>query len=95
MQFMILAYDKKGDDTQIKRASVKPSHLKVVDNFKKEGAFRFGGNILGDNEGIIGSVVVLESESESVVRNYLNAEPYVTNQVWENIEVLKVRLVFD
>lgn len=95
MQFMILAYDKQVDNIRAKRASVKPQHLKVVEDLKKKGAFRFGGNILGDDDGIIGSVVVLESQSDAIVREYLDTEPYVANEVWSDIEVFKVRLVFD
>ena len=83
MQFMIRAYD--GPNMLDKRLVVRPRHL--------EGMKRLGrqiicaGGIL-DNEGKMkGSVLVLEFESRAALDDYLAVEPYVTEGVWDKVEV--------
>ena len=83
MQFMIRAYD--GPNMLDKRLAVRPRHL--------EGMKRLGrqiicaGGIL-DNEGKMkGSVLVLEFESRAALDDYLASEPYVTEGVWDKVEV--------
>ena len=83
MQFMIRAYD--GPNMLDKRLAVRPRHL--------EGMKRLGrqiicaGGIL-DNEGKMkGSVLVLEFESRAALDDYLAVEPYVTEGVWDKVEV--------
>ena len=83
MQFMIRAYD--GPNMLDRRLAVRPRHL--------EGMKRLGrqiicaGGIL-DNEGKMkGSVLVLEFESRAALDDYLAVEPYVTEGVWDKVEV--------
>ena len=83
MQFMIRAYD--GPNMLDKRLVVRPRHL--------EGMKRLGrqiicaGGIL-DNEGKMkGSVLVREFESRAALDDYLAVEPYVTEGVWDKVEV--------
>ena len=83
MQFMIRAYD--GPNMLDKRLVVRPRHL--------EGMKRLGrqiicaGGIL-DNEGKMkGSVLVLEFASRAALDDYLAVEPYVTEGVWDKVEV--------
>ena len=83
MQFMIRAYD--GPNMLDRRLAVRPRHL--------EGMKRLGrqiicaGGIL-DNEGKMkGSVLVLELESRAALDDYLAVEPYVTEGVWDKVEV--------
>ena len=89
MQFMIRAYD--GPNMLDKRLVVRPRHL--------EGMKRLGrqiicaGGIL-DNEGKMkGSVLVLEFESRAALDEYLASEPYVTEGVWEKVEVETMNVV--
>ena len=83
MQFMIRAYD--GPNMLDRRLAIRPRHL--------EGMKRLGrqiicaGGIL-DNEGKMkGSVLVLEFESRAALDDYLAVEPYVTEGVWDKVEV--------
>ena len=83
MQFMIRAYD--GPNMLDKRLAVRPRHL--------EGMKRLGrqiicaGGILDDEGKMKGSVLVLEFESRAALDDYLAVEPYVTEGVWDKVEV--------
>ena len=83
MQFMIRAYD--GPNMLDKRLAVRPRHL--------EGMKRLGrqiicaGGILDDEGKMKGSVLVLEFESRAALDDYLAVEPYVTEGVWDKVDV--------
>ena len=89
MQFMIKALD--GEGKLDKRMEVRPQHL--------EGMAALGEHVvcaggLTDDEGKLkGSVLVLDFEDRSGVDEYLSNEPYVTNKVWEKIEVEPINVV--
>ena len=89
MQFMIKAYD--GPNVLDKRLAVRPRHL--------EGMKRLGRHIicaggLLDEEGKMkGSALVLEFESRAALDDYLASEPYVTEGVWEKVEVEPMNVV--
>ena len=89
MQFIIKAYD--GANMLDKRMEVRPQHL--------EGMAALGRHVvcaggLTDDEGKLkGSVLVLDFEDRSGVDEYLSNEPYVTNKVWEKIEVEPINVV--
>ena len=89
MQFMIKAYD--GPNVLDKRLAVRPRHL--------EGMKRLGRHIicaggLLDEEGKMkGSALVLEFESRAALDDYLASEPYVTEGVWEKVEVENMNVV--
>ena len=89
MQFIVKAYD--GANMLDKRMTVRPQHL--------EGMAALGEHVvcaggLTDDEGKLkGSVLVLDFEDRSGVDEYLSNEPYVTNKVWEKIEVEPINVV--
>ena len=89
MQFIVTAYD--GENMLEKRMAVRPRHL--------EGMARLGKHIvcaggLLDGEGKPkGSVLVLDFEDRAALDEYLRNEPYVTERVWEKIEVEPLNVV--
>lgn len=89
MQFMITAYD--GENMLEKRMAVRPRHL--------EGMARLSAHIvcaggLLDEEGSPkGSVLVMEFEDRDELQSYIDNEPYVLEQVWEEIIVEPMNVV--
>ena len=89
MQFMIKAYD--GPNVLDKRLAVRPRHL--------EGMKRLGrhiicaGGLLDEERKMKGSALVLEFESRAALDDYLASEPYVTEGVWEKVEVENMNVV--
>ena len=83
MQFIVTAYD--GENKLEKRLEVRPRHL--------EGMAKLGGHVvcaggLLDEEGKMkGSALVLDFADRAALDEYLKNEPYVTEGVWEKIDV--------
>ena len=93
MHFLITAYDGTDSEAPARRASARPGHLEYVKDFKKEGKILYGGAILDDNGNMIGSMVVADFPSrEALESEWLNDEPYVTQNVWQKIEIQPFRV---
>ena len=83
MQFIVKAYD--GEGMLEKRMAVRPRHL---EGMKKLGKHVLcAGGLLDDEGKMKGSVLVLEFNSRAELEGYLASEPYVTEKVWETVEV--------
>ena len=89
MQFIVTAHD--GENKLEKRMAVRPRHL--------EGVAKLGehvicaGGLLDSNGNLKGSVLVLDFADRAALDAYLNNEPYVTEHVWEKIEVETMNVV--
>ena len=91
-QFLVLADDYKDADALNRRLSVREEHLKRVRVDKTTGKFIIGGAKLSTDNKMIGSMLVVEFDTENEVRDWINKDPYVTGKVWEHIEVLPFRV---
>ena len=89
MQFIVKAYD--GPGMLEKRMEVRPRHL--------EGMKALGGQVicaggLLDEEGRMkGSALVMEFPDRAALDQYLAEEPYVTEGVWQKIDVEVMNVV--
>lgn len=79
----IKAYD--GEGMLEKRMAVRPRHL---EGMKALGRQVIAAGGLLDEEGRMkGSALIMEFESRAGLDEYLSGEPYVTEGVWQKIEV--------
>jgi uncharacterized protein YciI len=92
MQFMLLGYDGKDDDALGRRLAVRDQHLALGDQLVAEGKLLFATAILGADEKMIGSMLVLEFPSRAELDAWLANEPYVIGDVWREIEILPVKV---
>ena len=92
MQFMLLGYDGKDDDALDRRLAVRDQHLARGDQLVAEGKLLFATAILGADEKMIGSMLVLEFPSRAELDAWLANEPYVTGDVWREIEILPAKV---
>jgi uncharacterized protein YciI len=89
IQYVIKALDGKG--MLGRRMEVRPRHL--------EGMAELGSHVvcaggLLDEEGKMkGSLIVVNFENREELDDYLVREPYVTEHVWEKIEVERMNVV--
>lgn len=90
MQFMLLAYDGKDAHALSRRLAVREQHLTLADRLAAEGTMLFATAILDTDDKMIGSMLVLEFPSRAELDAWLEIEPYVTGNVWEEIEILPV-----
>lgn len=91
-QYLIHAYD--GTDAQAleRRMAARPLHFQGAKALKEAGQFIIGGAILNDAGQMIGSVMILEFESQAEFDHWYATEPYINQGVWQRIEVKPFRV---
>ena len=89
MQFIITAHD--GENMLEKRLAVRPRHLEGMAKLGKH--IICAGGLLDDVGKMKGSVLILEFEDRAALDDYLKNEPYVTEHVWEKVEVEPLNVV--
>jgi len=86
-QYVITAYDFTDTDAQQRRANVRPHHLDKVRELNANNNYIAGGAILNADEQMIGSVMMVQFENDEQMEAWKNNDPYVTERVWETIDV--------
>lgn len=89
MQFVIKAFD--GENALDKRMEVRPRHLENLAKIK--GKVLLGGGLLDEEGKMKGSVMVLDFDSQELFDEYLAAEPYYAEGVWQKVEVERINVV--
>jgi len=93
MQFVLTAFDGKDSEALARRMSVREQHLEGIKKAAGEGKHLFGGAILDDDGKMIGSVMIVDYPSKEVLfSEWLNNEPYVTGNVWQEIDIKPYRV---
>ena len=92
MQFMLLAYDGTDADALARRLAVREQHIALGDKLVAEGKALFGTAILDENGNMIGSMYILDYDSRAELDKWLEIEPYVTGDVWRDIQIRPVRV---
>ena len=92
MQFLLLAYDGTDPQAPQRRLRVREEHFKKIGLLKMKSEFLFGGAILDENNEMIGSMIVYDVPDRQSIDKILKDEPYLTNGVWEKIEIKPFRL---
>ena len=85
MRFLLYAHDYP--DAIDRRLAVRERHLDGVRRMKAEGTFFFGGALLDDAGGMIGSMMLVEFPDRAALDAWLADEVYVTARVWERVDV--------
>jgi hypothetical protein len=91
MQFLLLAYDGTDPQAPQRRLRVREEHFKKIGLLKMKSEFLFGGAILNENNDMIGSMIVYDVPDRQSLDKILKDEPYITNGVWEKIEIRPFR----
>ena len=86
-QYVIIARDGKDDKAPDRRMETRPLHLAGASRLKANNNFIIGGAFLNDAGQMVGSVMIVQFETEDDFTNWYNNEPYITGGVWTTIEV--------
>ncbi|GAB3935083.1 YciI family protein [Mucilaginibacter myungsuensis] len=86
-QYLITAYDHTDPDALQRRLDVRPHHLEGAKKLKESGNFILGGAMLDDEGRMVGSTMILQFETEEELEAWKQGDPYVTQGVWERIDV--------
>lgn len=89
MQYLIKAYD--GNNAQEKRMAVRPKHLANIAKVMERVIC--AGGLLDENGKMVGSVLIMEFDDRAQLDNYLHTEPYLTEKVWDKVEVEPMNVV--
>ncbi|GAB3726150.1 YciI family protein [Spirosoma lituiforme] len=91
MKYIVHAYDHTDSGALDRRMAVRSAHLTYVCQLKEKGQFVLGGALLSPEQTMIGSMLLLELETEADLQDYLKTDPYIVEGVWENVDVKPFR----
>ena len=91
MQFVINAHDRK--DAYERRMSVRAQHLENISKYNENGHVICAGGMTDGEGKLIGSVLIMDFESRDQLDDYLQSEPCIKANVWEDIIVEPVNVV--
>ena len=91
-QYLITAYDYTDTGALQRRMNVRPHHLDGVKELKEKGNYIVGGAILNDEGKMIGSVMILQFEIEEALASWKQNEPYITQKIWESVDIKPFRV---
>jgi uncharacterized protein YciI len=91
-QYLITAYDYTDTEALQRRMNVRPHHLDAAKDLKANGNYILGGAILNNESKMIGSVMILQFETEEELEAWKQNEPYITQKIWESVDVKPFRV---
>ncbi|HXV25435.1 MAG TPA: YciI family protein, partial [Alphaproteobacteria bacterium] len=75
-----------------RRRAARPAHFDQIRAMVEKGQLRAAGAILDDDGTMIGSVLFMEFSGRPQLDAWLERDPYMTEKVWQKIEVKPFRL---
>jgi len=90
MQFLVIARD--GHNAPERRLALREAHLAVANGLKASGNLLYGVAMLDDAGQPNGSMEVVQFESRADLDRWLQQEPFVTGQVWAQVDVTPCRV---
>lgn len=84
---MLIAKDGKDKKALQRRLSVRDRHIALSEEAIKTGEQLLGCALLNENDEMCGSVMLVDFENREDLDKWLEKEPYVTGQVWQDIQV--------
>lgn len=92
MQFVVTAYDGTDAGALERRLAAREQHLEVAKAMFEKGVLLYAAALLEDNGKMNGSVLICEFESREALQGWLDKEPYVTGDVWRQIDVREAKV---
>ena len=86
-QYLVTGYDYTDAEALQRRMNVRPHHLDGAKALKQSGNYILGGALLNDQGNMIGSVMVLQFETEEGLEAWEKSEPYIIQKIWESVDV--------
>jgi len=86
-QYIVTGYDYTDDGALKRRMDVRPHHLDGANDLKEKGNYVVGGALLNEEGKMMGSVMILQFENEEELEAWKQNEPYITQKIWESVDV--------
>jgi len=87
MQFLVIGYDGTDEKALERRLAVREAHIALGDKMRDAGKMLYGAAILDEQSKMTGSVLICEFDSRAELNEWLKEEPYLTGDVWQQIEI--------
>ncbi|MCY7360188.1 MAG: YciI family protein [Rudanella sp.] len=91
MLYVVHAYDGTDEAALDRRMAVRPTHLDGVKRLKERNHYVLGGALLNPDGQMIGSMMLLDFETDAQLQDWLLWEPYVQKKVWQTIDIKPFR----
>jgi uncharacterized protein YciI len=91
-QYLVTAYDYTDEGAFDRRMNVRPHHLDGAKYLKAKGNYVLGGAVLNDEGKMIGSTMILQFETEEELKAWQQNEPYITQKIWESVDIKPFRV---
>lgn len=92
MQYLIIAYDN--ENAIEKRLEVRDAHVQGAQKLMAEGKIISAGALI-EEDMMVGSTLFVDFETDEELNEWLENEPYVTNDVWnmDEFQIVPVKLL--
>ena len=91
-QYLVTAYDYTDADAFQRRMNVRPHHLDGARELKANGNYVIGGAMLNEDGKMIGSVMIIQFETEEELQTWQQNEFYITQKIWESYDIKPFRV---
>lgn len=92
MQWLVIARDGTDPEAPARRLRSRAAHLQNAARLQEAGHLLIGGAILDDEGNMVGSAAVAQFDTRAELEEWLRTDPYVTDGVWRDIEVIPYRV---
>jgi uncharacterized protein YciI len=91
-QYIVTGYDYTDEGALERRMAVRGHHLDGAKHLKENGNYVIGGALLNDDGKMIGSVMILQFETEEGLDAWKQGEIYITEKIWETVDIKPYRV---
>ncbi|MFY0608139.1 MAG: hypothetical protein JXR10_15575 [Cyclobacteriaceae bacterium] len=84
MTYLVIGRDHP--DGADRRQQNREAHLVGAKKLREEGKLLYAVAMI-ENDQMVGSVMVMDFETEAELEAWKNSEPYITGDVWGSIEI--------
>ncbi len=90
--FIVIGRDGSDEAALERRMAAREAHMGVVKQGIDAGQNIMAAAMLNDEEQMSGSVMIVEFEDRAALDAWLKEEPYVTGEVWKDIEIIECKI---
>lgn len=91
-QYLITGYDYTDSEALERRMRVREKHLAGVRILKQRGNHILGGAILDEQGIMVGSTMIMQFETPEAFNHWLETEVYITEKVWDKVDIRPFRV---
>lgn len=89
MQFIVIGLDGTDSEAPARRHKVRQQHIDMGDKLLESGNMWYGAALLHDDGSMKGSMILVDFPGENELQEWLDNEPYIVGNVWQDIAIHK------